>query len=93
MLYEVITHAGKLVKLAGGIFDTHSKVADARNEILCSYTSMISKDDELLKKILYSNTTEEIIEYLTEKNILSEVFELISKRIVERLSLRRNNFV
>jgi len=86
----VFGHAGKLVKLAGGIFDTHSKVADARNEILCSYTSMVSKDDELLKKILYSNTTEEIIEYLTEKNILSEVFELVSKRIVERLSLRWN---
>ncbi|MEG0181758.1 MAG: cobalt-precorrin-5B (C(1))-methyltransferase CbiD, partial [Peptostreptococcaceae bacterium] len=27
-------HLGKYVKIAGGIFNTHSKVADARNEIL-----------------------------------------------------------
>jgi len=84
----VFGHAGKIVKLAGGIFDTHSRVADARNEILCAYTSLVSQDVEMLQKILYSNTTEDIIEILIEKGILKEVFESISKRVVERLSLR-----
>ena len=84
----VFGHAGKIVKLAGGIFDTHSRVADAKNEILCAYTSLVSQDVEMLQKILYSNTTEDIIEILIEKGILKEVFESISKRVVERLSLR-----
>ncbi|MBA2857827.1 cobalt-precorrin-5B (C1)-methyltransferase [Methanococcus maripaludis] len=84
----VFGHAGKIVKLAGGIFDTHSRVADARNEILCAYASLVSQDVEMLQKILQSNTTEDIVEILTEKGILTEVFEIISKRVVERLSLR-----
>nr|A9AAB0.1 RecName: Full=Cobalt-precorrin-5B C(1)-methyltransferase; AltName: Full=Cobalt-precorrin-6A synthase [Methanococcus maripaludis C6] len=84
----VFGHAGKIVKLAGGIFDTHSRVADARNEILCAYASLVSQDVEMLQKILQSNTTEDIVEILTEKGILSEVFNKVSKRVVERLSLR-----
>ncbi|ABR54425.1 cobalamin biosynthesis protein CbiD [Methanococcus vannielii SB] len=87
----VFGHAGKIVKLAGGIFDTHSKVSDARNEILCAYTSTLCNNQELMKKILQSNTTEEIIEILAEKDILNEVFNLISKRVVERLCLRFPN--
>lgn len=42
----------------------------------------------MLQKILQSNTTEDIVEILTEKGILTEVFEKVSKRVVERLSLR-----
>ncbi|MBA2861170.1 cobalt-precorrin-5B (C(1))-methyltransferase CbiD [Methanococcus maripaludis] len=84
----VFGHAGKIVKLAGGIFDTHSKVADARNEILCAYTSLVTQDVEILQKILQSNTTEDIVEILTEKGILKEVFDNVSKRVVERLSSR-----
>ncbi|ABO34703.1 cobalamin biosynthesis protein CbiD [Methanococcus maripaludis C5] len=84
----VFGHAGKIVKLAGGIFDTHSRVADARNEILCAYTSLATQDVKILQKILQSNTTEDIVEILIEKGILTEVFEKVSKRVVERLSLR-----
>lgn len=84
----VFGHAGKLVKLAGGIFDTHSKVTDARNEILTAYSCMYINEKEILEKILYSNTTEEIIYILNEKKILNKVFNRIAERVVERLSSR-----
>lgn len=63
----IFGHAGKIIKLAGGIYNTHSKVADCRNEILAAYSSLFIDDKEAIKKILYSNTTEEVIKILEEK--------------------------
>ncbi|UXM85133.1 cobalt-precorrin-5B (C(1))-methyltransferase CbiD [Methanococcus aeolicus] len=84
----IFGHSGKIIKLAGGIYDTHSKVADARNEILTAYSSPFINDKQILKNILYSNTTEEIIKILEKENILHEVFNLIAERVVERVSSR-----
>ena len=84
----IFGHAGKIIKLAGGIYNTHSKVADCRNEILAAYSSLFIDDKEAIKKILFSNTTEEVIKILEEKGILNDVFNLIAKRVVERLSER-----
>ncbi|EHP87030.1 cobalt-precorrin-5B (C(1))-methyltransferase CbiD [Methanotorris formicicus] len=84
----VFGHAGKIIKLSAGIFDTHSKVADARNEILTAYSSLFINEKEVLKKILYANTTEEIMKILREKDVLYDVFNAIAERVVERLSSR-----
>ena len=84
----IFGHSGKLVKLAGGIYNTHSKVSDGRNEIICSYTSIIDNNKELLKKILFANTTEEITNILEKRGLLNEVFNLIAKRVVERAENR-----
>lgn len=84
----IFGHSGKIIKLAGGIYDTHSKVADARNEILTAYSSPFINDKQILKNILYSNTTEEIVKILEKENILHEVFNLIAERVVERVSSR-----
>ncbi|MCT4616530.1 MAG: cobalt-precorrin-5B (C(1))-methyltransferase CbiD [Marinifilaceae bacterium] len=54
-------YLGKLVKLAGGIFQTHSRTADARNEILASHYMKYSKNAELFDKLMETNTTEEAV--------------------------------
>lgn len=46
----IFGHAGKIIKLAGGIYNTHSKVADCRNEILAAYSSLFIDDKEAIKK-------------------------------------------
>ncbi|MCW3807176.1 cobalt-precorrin-5B (C(1))-methyltransferase CbiD [Plebeiibacterium marinum] len=63
----LIGHLGKLVKIAGGVFQTHSRVADARNEILASHYMMYSEDISAFKKIMHSNTTEEAIDFIRDK--------------------------
>lgn len=57
----LVGHIGKLVKLAGGIFQTHSRTADARNEILAAHYFQYTKDIEGFEKIMTANTTEEVV--------------------------------
>ena len=57
----LIGHIGKLVKLAGGIFQTHSRTADARNEILAAHYFQFTKDVEGFQDIMDANTTEEVV--------------------------------
>lgn len=71
-------HIGKLVKVAGGIFNTHSKVADARREILAAHTALLGAPKELIKEIMDSNTAEAVVETLV-KNNYKEVFETIAR--------------
>ncbi|AEH06009.1 cobalt-precorrin-5B (C(1))-methyltransferase CbiD [Methanothermococcus okinawensis] len=80
----IFGHSGKIIKLAAGIYNTHSKVADGRNEVLTAYSSLYIKDREILKNILYANTTEEIIKILKKEGVLTEVFNSIANRVVER---------
>lgn len=52
-------HLGKMIKLAGGIFHTHSRIADARREILVAHAALVGAELSLLEKIMQSNTVEE----------------------------------
>ena len=44
-------HIGKFIKVAAGIFQTHSKVADARNEIMIANLALMGAPVEFLKQI------------------------------------------
>jgi len=78
-----VGHIGKLVKVAGGIFNTHSKIADVRMEILAANCALLGAERDLIKKIMESNTTEEAVEYIKENN-LNEVFHIIAEKVSRR---------
>lgn len=80
----ILGYLGKLVKVAGGIFNTHSKVADARREIIAAYTAAIGGSKETVSSILTSNTSEEAVEILFTAG-LGEVFNLLAERVVVRI--------
>ena len=52
-------HAGKLVKIAGGIMNTHSREADCRMELIAAAAAREGADAETITDILDSLTTEE----------------------------------
>jgi cobalt-precorrin-5B (C1)-methyltransferase len=66
-------YIGKLIKVAGGIFHTHSHIADARNEILAANYGYYTGDMNILKKIMDSNTSEEAIEYIEDENFFKYI--------------------
>lgn len=59
-------HAGKLVKVAGGIMNTHSREADCRMEIIAAAAAKEGADTELILGILDCLTTEEAFARLRE---------------------------
>lgn len=79
---------GKLVKLAAGIFYTHSRIADARQEILACHAALQGLPLELVQKIYNANTTEEIIDLL-QRNHCDKVLW----RIAEEAKKRTEAFV
>lgn len=86
----IFGHAGKLIKIAAGIFNTKQSVADARREIMTAYAGLVGADRETLQRIYDCITTEDVIKILDEKNITTEVFELIADKIIELCNLKYN---
>ena len=86
----IFGHAGKLIKIAAGIFNTKQSVADARREIMTCYAGLVGADTETMKAIFGCITTEDVIKILDEKDITTDVFELIGDKIVELCELKFN---
>lgn len=79
----IFGHAGKLIKIAAGIFNTKQSVADARREIMTAYAGLVGADTETLRRIFECITTEDVIKILDEKDLTTDVFELIGDKIEE----------
>lgn len=79
----LVGHIGKLVKLAGGIFYTHSRVADARNEVLAAHYLEYSKDSATALELMKINTTEEAVAIVRNNGFWKYLAEKISSRAWE----------
>ena len=83
-------HIGKLVKIAGGIFNTKHSVADGRREIIATHTGLCGGDTDTIKKIYDSKTTEEMLAILNDTGIKEKVLNNISSAIKKRCYERFN---
>ncbi|MFQ5975354.1 MAG: cobalt-precorrin-5B (C(1))-methyltransferase CbiD [Candidatus Hydrothermarchaeales archaeon] len=82
--------SGKLVKVSAGIFDTHSKTADARLETIAAHAASLGAGKETVKGILNANTTEEARGILKMEGLL-RVFDIIAERASTRAMEYTNN--
>ncbi|MCI9078778.1 MAG: cobalamin biosynthesis protein CbiD [Lachnospiraceae bacterium] len=86
-----IGHIGKLVKVAAGIMNTHSCVADARMETLCSCAVLAGCNMETARNILLCATTDEAVFLLKENGILDKTMDIMLDRIVSNMRHRTEN--
>ena len=63
----LIGHIGKLVKLAGGIMDTHSRNADCRMEILAAKTALYCDNIKTVRDILQCTTTDAALDIIKDE--------------------------
>ena len=84
----LVGHVGKLIKVAGGIMNTHSHEADCRMEIMAACALRAGADADLARKILDCISTEEAVRILQEAGICKEAMKIAMDRIQPNLQRR-----
>lgn len=81
-------HIGKLIKVAGGIMNTHSKEADCRMELLSAFAIHEGAGADVAAKILDCVATEEAVRLLRKAGKQQEVMDYAMERIMFYLNKR-----
>ena len=85
----LVGHGGKLIKLAAGVMNTHSSVADGRMETLAAWGGACGAGPELIREILESVTVDQGLKLLeTVPGLREKVMEQVVRRAWEHLTLR-----
>ena len=83
----LVGHLGKIVKVAGGFSNTHSKYGDCRMEILTSALLQSGADCTIddARRLAGMNTTEEAADFLAEKGFLKDTMAVIREKILDTI--------
>lgn len=84
----LVGHIGKLIKVAGGIMNTHSREGDCRMELLAAFAIKCGEKAETACRILEAVTTEEAIRILEEAGNRQQVMDYANERILYYLHKR-----
>ena len=87
----LVGNIGKLVKLAAGIMNTHSRVADGRSEIMAVHTVLQGGTPAMAETLMNCITTEEMLEYLEEWGLKEAVINGICEKIHFHAARRAGN--
>ena len=79
----LVGHAGKLVKLAGGVMNTHSRYADCRAELFCAHAACCGGSRQVCRELLQAATADRCIEILDGAGLREPVL----RRLLEAIQL------
>lgn len=77
----LVGHVGKLVKIAGGMLNTHSKYGDCRMEILASHAGAAGLPPERIAEMLECAACDDAIRILKECGLFEKTMDRITDRI------------
>ena len=84
----LVGHVGKLVKLAGGIMNTHSHTADCRTELFCAHAALCGASRETCAALMQAATTDACLDILDKANLRTPVLESLLGAIQLHLDRR-----
>ena len=84
----LVGHVGKLVKLAGGMLNTHSRWGDCRMEILAAHAGAAGAPPERLGELLECAACDDALRILREAGVYRETLERLTRRAAFHLSAR-----
>ncbi len=84
----VVGHIGKMAKVAGGIMNTHSRVADCRVEVLAAHAALAGADAPTVRRIMESATTDAALDVLAECGLVAPTMESLVAKLADKLAHR-----
>ncbi|GEK27891.1 cobalt-precorrin-5B (C(1))-methyltransferase CbiD [Furfurilactobacillus siliginis] len=79
---------GKMIKVAGGIFSTHSKDADARAEIMVANLALLGAPTDFLQEVYECLTTISMIDLVNDAG-----YQAVYQKLVDRIKYRAEQLV
>ena len=76
-----VGNIGKLIKLTGGIMNSHSREADARAELMTACAIRAGCDIETARAVLESLTTDDMLGKLKEAGLLEKTMEVVAEKV------------
>lgn len=84
----LIGHVGKLVKIAGGMMNTHSKYGDCRMEILAAHAASCGASGKIAAEILDCVACDDVLRILQENGGYERTMESVTRRVQLHLQHR-----
>ena len=84
----LVGHVGKLVKLAGGIMNTHSRCADCRTELFCAHAALCGADAATCRALMDAATTDACLDILGAAQLREPVMASLLTAIQTHLDRR-----
>ncbi|MCF0142042.1 MAG: cobalt-precorrin-5B (C(1))-methyltransferase, partial [Parasporobacterium sp.] len=76
----LIGHIGKLVKLSGGMFNTHSKYGDCRMELMAAQGAAAGLSPEKTGEVLQCVSCDEALRIIKEEGLDSQVLKRLTEK-------------
>lgn len=86
--FLLVGNIGKLVKLAAGIFNTHSKVADGRGEIFAVHAAMAGAGANVVQEIYNCINTDRMLDVVEREGLREAVMQSILATIEKHVAGR-----
>ena len=86
--FLLVGNIGKLVKLAAGIFNTHSKVADGRGEIFAVHAAMAGAGADVVQEIYDCINTDRMLDVVEREGLREVVMQSILAAIEKHVAGR-----
>ena len=77
----LVGHIGKLVKLAGGMWNTHSKCGDCRMELIAAHAAALGLPPARVEEVLDCATCDDALRILKEEQLYDAVLARLAERI------------
>lgn len=84
----LVGHLGKLVKLAGGMFNTHSKYGDCRMELITAHAAAVGLGAERVEEILRCVSCDDALRILREADLCGQTMARLMERIGFHLQVK-----
>ena len=84
----LIGHVGKLVKIAGGMMNTHSKYGDCRMEILAAHAGAAGVPADTVAEILTCVACDDVLRLLKETGYSEKTMSRVTERVASHLQHR-----